>query len=74
MAQDYKRSCRKASLGDGGQVDPTAANNALYAALAVFCVVCGGLCNVAGPRLMLPRGMHHLRALRLVLPLLQPLL
>ncbi|CAI0398211.1 unnamed protein product [Linum tenue] len=46
-------------MGGGGQVDPTAANNAntaLYAALAVFCVVGGGLFNVAGPRLMLPAG------------------
>ncbi|CAL1357431.1 unnamed protein product [Linum trigynum] len=56
MAEDYERSCRKASLGGGGQVDPTAANTAFYAALAVFCVVGGGLCNVAGPRLMLPAG------------------
>ncbi|CAA0813084.1 UNC93-like protein 2 [Striga hermonthica] len=43
-------------MGGGGQVDPTAANNAntaLYAAFAVFGVLGGGIYNILGPRLTL---------------------
>ncbi|CAL1404004.1 unnamed protein product [Linum trigynum] len=44
-------------MGGGGQVDPTAANNAntaLYATFSVAGVLSGGLYNVLGPRVMLP--------------------
>ncbi|KAJ4980455.1 hypothetical protein NE237_031292 [Protea cynaroides] len=43
-------------MGGGGQVDPTAANNAntaLYTTFAVFGVLGGGIYNILGPRLTL---------------------
>lgn len=46
-------------MGAGGQVDPTAANNAntaLYTTFAVFGVLGGGIYNVLGPRLTLAAG------------------
>lgn len=46
-------------MGGGGQVDPTAANNAntaLYTTFAVFGVLGGGIYNVLGPRLTLISG------------------
>ncbi|KAL1539815.1 UNC93-like protein 1 [Salvia divinorum] len=46
-------------MGAGGQVDPTAANNAntaLYTAFAVFGVLGGGIYNILGPRLTLLSG------------------
>ncbi|OAY59614.1 UNC93-like protein 1 [Manihot esculenta] len=46
-------------MGGGGQVDPTAANNAntaLYTAFAVFGILGGGIYNILGPRLTLVAG------------------
>ncbi|XP_056160082.1 UNC93-like protein 1 [Syzygium oleosum] len=46
-------------MGAGGQVDPTAANNAntaLYTTFALFGVLGGGIYNVLGPRLTLAAG------------------
>ncbi|KAJ8632508.1 hypothetical protein MRB53_025844 [Persea americana] len=46
-------------MGGGGQVDPTAANNAntaLYTTFAVFGVLGGGIYNVLGPHLTLFAG------------------
>ncbi|EOA40351.1 hypothetical protein CARUB_v10009079mg [Capsella rubella] len=46
-------------MGGGGQVDPTAANNAntaVYTAFTVFGVLGGGFYNVLGPRLTLAAG------------------
>ncbi|KAF5743421.1 UNC93-like protein 1 [Tripterygium wilfordii] len=46
-------------MGGGGQVDPTAANNAntaLYTTFAVFGVMGGGIYNVLGPHLTLFSG------------------
>ncbi|KAG9455380.1 hypothetical protein H6P81_008284 [Aristolochia fimbriata] len=46
-------------MGGGGQVDPTAANNAntaLYTTFAVFGVLGGGIYNILGPRLTLFNG------------------
>ncbi|XP_058085018.1 UNC93-like protein 1 [Magnolia sinica] len=46
-------------MGGGGQVDPTAANNAntaLYTTFAVFGILGGGIYNVLGPRLTLFAG------------------
>ncbi|XP_041010992.1 UNC93-like protein 1 [Juglans microcarpa x Juglans regia] len=46
-------------MGGGGQVDPTAANNAntaLYTTFAVFGVLGGGIYNILGPRLTLVTG------------------
>ncbi|KAK3042806.1 hypothetical protein RJ639_001079 [Escallonia herrerae] len=46
-------------MGAGGQVDPTAANNAntaLYTTFAVFGVLGGGIYNILGPRLTLFAG------------------
>ncbi|CAI0544446.1 unnamed protein product [Linum tenue] len=46
-------------MGAGGQVDPTAANNAntaLYTTFAVFGVLGGGFYNILGPRLTLAAG------------------
>ncbi|XP_068315398.1 UNC93-like protein 1 [Pyrus communis] len=45
-----------AGMGGGGQVDPTASNNAstaLYATFAVFGILGGGIYNIRGPRLTL---------------------
>ncbi|GAV65823.1 UNC-93 domain-containing protein, partial [Cephalotus follicularis] len=36
-------------MGGGGQVDPTAANTALYATFVVFGILGGGIYNVLGP-------------------------
>ncbi|VFQ65397.1 unnamed protein product [Cuscuta campestris] len=46
-------------MGGGGQVDPTAANNAntaLYTTFAVFGVLGGGIYNILGPKLTLLAG------------------
>ncbi|WOG92729.1 hypothetical protein DCAR_0312004 [Daucus carota subsp. sativus] len=46
-------------MGGGGQVDPTAANNAntaLYTTFAVFGILGGGIYNILGPRLTLFAG------------------
>ncbi|KAK2972813.1 hypothetical protein RJ640_028341 [Escallonia rubra] len=46
-------------MGAGGQVDPTAANNAntaLYTTFAVFGILGGGIYNILGPRLTLFAG------------------
>ncbi|KAL7147245.1 hypothetical protein ABFS83_06G095600 [Erythranthe nasuta] len=46
-------------MGGGGQVDPTAANNAntaLYTTFAVFGVLGGGIYNILGPQLTLLGG------------------
>ncbi|KAL9225107.1 hypothetical protein vseg_001069 [Gypsophila vaccaria] len=46
-------------MGGGGQVDPTAANNAntaLYTTFAVFGILGGGIYNILGPRLTLIVG------------------
>ncbi|KAI3471281.1 hypothetical protein Pfo_027944 [Paulownia fortunei] len=46
-------------MGGGGQVDPTAANNAntaLYTTFAVFGVLGGGIYNILGPQLTLLSG------------------
>ncbi|KAF9667233.1 hypothetical protein SADUNF_Sadunf15G0001200 [Salix dunnii] len=46
-------------MGGGGQVDPTAANNAntaLYTTFAVFGVLGGGIYNILGPRFTLAAG------------------
>ncbi|XP_039160286.1 UNC93-like protein 1 [Eucalyptus grandis] len=46
-------------MGGGGQVDPTAVNNAntaLYATFAIFGILGGGIYNVLGPRLTLASG------------------
>ncbi|OWM75499.1 UNC93-like protein 1 [Punica granatum] len=46
-------------MGGGGQVDPTAANNAntaLYTTFALFGVLGGGIYNLLGPRLTLAAG------------------
>ncbi|KAJ4832475.1 hypothetical protein Tsubulata_000014 [Turnera subulata] len=46
-------------MGGGGQVDPTAANNAntaLYTTFAVFGVLGGGIYNILGPKLTLAAG------------------
>lgn len=46
-------------MGGGGQVDPTAANNAntaLYTTFAIFGILGGGIYNVLGPRLTLFAG------------------
>lgn len=46
-------------MGGGGQVDPTAANNAntaLYTTFAIFGVLGGGIYNILGPRLTLFSG------------------
>ncbi|KAF2299558.1 hypothetical protein GH714_032593 [Hevea brasiliensis] len=46
-------------MGGGGQVDPTAANNAntaLYTTFAVFGILGGGIYNILGPRLTLVAG------------------
>lgn len=46
-------------LGAGGQIDPTAANNAntaLYTTFSVFGVLGGGIYNILGPRLTLAAG------------------
>ncbi|CAN1171496.1 UNC93-like protein 2 [Linum perenne] len=46
-------------MGAGGQVDPTAANNAntaLYTTFAVFGILGGGFYNILGPRLTLAAG------------------
>ncbi|XP_051121294.1 UNC93-like protein 1 [Andrographis paniculata] len=46
-------------MGGGGQVDPTAANNAntaLYTTFAVFGVLGGGIYNILGPQLTLLAG------------------
>lgn len=46
-------------MGGGGQVDPTAANNAntaLYTTFAVFGILGGGIYNILGPRLTLAAG------------------
>ncbi|XP_043701477.1 UNC93-like protein 1 [Telopea speciosissima] len=46
-------------MGGGGQVDPTAANNAntaLYTTFAVFGILGGGIYNILGPRLTLFSG------------------
>ncbi|KAL3524498.1 hypothetical protein ACH5RR_017332 [Cinchona calisaya] len=46
-------------LGGGGQVDPTAANNALtalYTTFAVFGILGGGIYNILGPHLTLFAG------------------
>ncbi|CAN1170446.1 UNC93-like protein 2 [Linum perenne] len=46
-------------MGGGGQLDPTASNNAntaTYITFAVFSFVGGGLFNIIGPRVMLPVG------------------
>lgn len=46
-------------MGGGGQVDPTAANNAntaLYTTFSVFGVLGGGIYNIFGPRLTLAAG------------------
>ncbi|KAG6435021.1 hypothetical protein SASPL_106670 [Salvia splendens] len=62
--------------GAGGQVDPTAANNAntaIYTTFAVFGVLGGGIYNILGPKLTLVCGCSTLRPLRRLLPLLQPL-
>ncbi len=43
-------------MGGGGQVDPTASNNAstaLYTTFAVFGILGGGIYNILGPRLTL---------------------
>lgn len=48
-----------AGMGGGGQVDPTAANNAntaLYTTFAVFGVLGGGIYNILGPRATLFAG------------------
>ncbi|KAM1407609.1 hypothetical protein ACFX2F_002166 [Malus domestica] len=45
-----------AGMGGGGQVNPTASNNAstaLYATFAVFGILGGGIYNILGPRLTL---------------------
>ncbi|OMO69151.1 Ion channel regulatory protein, UNC-93 [Corchorus capsularis] len=46
-------------MGGGGQVDPTAANNAntaLYTTFAIFGILGGGIYNVLGPHLTLAAG------------------
>lgn len=46
-------------MGGGGQVDPTAANNAataLYTTFAIFGIIGGGVYNILGPRLTLFAG------------------
>lgn len=46
-------------MGGGGQVDPTAANNAntaLYTTFALFGILGGGIYNLLGPRLTLATG------------------
>ncbi|KAL6500989.1 hypothetical protein OROHE_025186 [Orobanche hederae] len=46
-------------MGGGGQVDPTAANNAntaLYTTFAVFGILGGGIYNILGPKLTLVAG------------------
>ncbi|KAK1559880.1 hypothetical protein Q3G72_019441 [Acer saccharum] len=46
-------------MGGGGQVDPTASNNAntaLYTTFSIFGVLGGGIYNVFGPRLTLAAG------------------
>ncbi|KAK6118499.1 hypothetical protein DH2020_047766 [Rehmannia glutinosa] len=46
-------------MGGGGQVDPTAANNAntaLYTTFAVFGILGGGIYNILGPKLTLLAG------------------
>ncbi|KAG8390474.1 hypothetical protein BUALT_Bualt01G0087200 [Buddleja alternifolia] len=46
-------------MGGGGQVDPTAANNAntaLYTAFAIFGILGGGIYNILGPKLTLLCG------------------
>ncbi|XP_010541511.1 PREDICTED: UNC93-like protein 1 [Tarenaya hassleriana] len=46
-------------MGGGGQVDPTAANNAntaVYAAFSIAGILGGGIYNVLGPRLTLAAG------------------
>lgn len=46
-------------MGGGGQVDPTAANNAntaLYTTFAIFGVLGGGIYNILGPKLTLFAG------------------
>ncbi|CAH9099315.1 unnamed protein product [Cuscuta epithymum] len=46
-------------MGGGGQVDPTAANNAntaLYSTFAIFGVLGGGIYNILGPQLTLLAG------------------
>ncbi|KAK3404585.1 hypothetical protein EUGRSUZ_K00892 [Eucalyptus grandis] len=46
-------------MGGGGQVDPTAVNNAntaLYATFAIFGILGGGIYNVLSPRLTLASG------------------
>ncbi|KAL6004095.1 hypothetical protein ACLOJK_004642 [Asimina triloba] len=46
-------------MGGGGQVDPTAANNAntaLYTTFAIFGILGGGIYNLLGPRLTLFAG------------------
>ncbi|XP_021909094.1 UNC93-like protein 1 [Carica papaya] len=46
-------------MGGGGQVDPTAANNAntaLYTTFALFGILGGGIYNLLGPRLTLAAG------------------
>ncbi|KAF5947445.1 hypothetical protein HYC85_013402 [Camellia sinensis] len=46
-------------MGGGGQVDPTAANNAntaLYTTFAVFGILGGGIYNILGPRATLFAG------------------
>ncbi|XVE90740.1 hypothetical protein DITRI_Ditri20bG0101400 [Diplodiscus trichospermus] len=46
-------------MGGGGQVDPTAANNAntaLYTTFAVFGILGGGIYNILGPHLTLAAG------------------
>ncbi|KAI3440687.1 uncharacterized protein J3R85_003125 [Psidium guajava] len=51
--------CALTGMGGGGQMDPTAANNAntaLFATFAVFGILGGGIYNVLGPRLTLFSG------------------
>uniref|UniRef100_A0A6N2LP24 Major facilitator superfamily (MFS) profile domain-containing protein n=1 Tax=Salix viminalis TaxID=40686 RepID=A0A6N2LP24_SALVM len=46
-------------MGGGGQVNPTAANNAntaLYTTFAIFGILGGGIYNILGPRLTLAAG------------------
>ncbi|GFP94318.1 unc93-like protein 2 [Phtheirospermum japonicum] len=53
-------------MGGGGQVDPTAANNAntaLYTAFAVFGILGGGIYNILGPQLTLLCGYGLLDAM-----------